>query len=522
MDVLKTNVLIIGGGVTGAGLARDLALRGIECLLTEKADINAGASGGNHGLLHSGARYAASDQSTARECLAEREILKKVAPQCIEETGGLFVAVPGDDENYVADFPHMCAGSGIYANALNLAQALEMEPALSPELIAAYEVHDGAIDPFMLSLDNLAQAQSLGAQIRRNWQAREMILEKDRVRAVRFWDHNKAREIDVQPELVINAAGAWAGLVAGQAGVKLDILYSKGTLLISQGRIAKRVINRLRPPADADILVPGGTVSVLGTTSVRIKSPDNALPSIQEVDQIIDDAKAMMPVLDKTRFIRAYSGVRPLVSNGGSDDDRSVSRDFSLLDHAKDGLDNFITITGGKLTTYRLMAERAADLACEKLGNCQPCRTRTEPLPSSSMGCWTEPGLAPRAWLENKTKDDLVLCECELVAKSTLNELLQDLDGMSGRSILKALSLRSRVGKGPCQGGFCGLRITAHLHDKRRLHGSEGVEQLKAFVERRWRGYSPVQWGESLQQAELQEAIYCGMLDLELPGKPRS
>ena len=93
---LKTQVLIIGGGVTGAGLARDLALRGIACILVEQQDFNAGASGGNHGLLHSGARYVSSDPDTACECHTESRRLQRLAPQCIEETGGLFVAGGGD------------------------------------------------------------------------------------------------------------------------------------------------------------------------------------------------------------------------------------------------------------------------------------------------------------------------------------------------------------------------------------------------------------------------------------------
>ena len=102
---MKTQVLVIGGGATGTGLVRDLAMRGVSCILVEKRDINAGASGGNHGLLHSGCRYVASDQSAAIECREERELIKRLAPQCIEDTGGLFVAVQGDDEKYIADFP---------------------------------------------------------------------------------------------------------------------------------------------------------------------------------------------------------------------------------------------------------------------------------------------------------------------------------------------------------------------------------------------------------------------------------
>ena len=162
---MHTRVLIIGGGVTGTGLARDLALRGIPSVLVEKGDINAGASGRNHGLLHSGGRYVATDPDAARECHEENRILKQVAPHCIENTGGLFVAVEGDDENYVADFPGLCAKCGIPCENLSLKEARLLEPTLSSRMIAACRVDDAAIDPFKISLENMSQAQQLGATL---------------------------------------------------------------------------------------------------------------------------------------------------------------------------------------------------------------------------------------------------------------------------------------------------------------------------------------------------------------------
>ncbi len=101
---IATEVLIIGGGVTGTGIMRDLALRGVHTLLIDKRDLCAGASGGNHGLLHSGARYVANDLHSAIECRVENELLKKLAPQCIEKTGGMFVAVQGDDPEFAEKF----------------------------------------------------------------------------------------------------------------------------------------------------------------------------------------------------------------------------------------------------------------------------------------------------------------------------------------------------------------------------------------------------------------------------------
>ncbi|MGE4194380.1 MAG: anaerobic glycerol-3-phosphate dehydrogenase subunit A [Pseudodesulfovibrio sp.] len=516
MKTMETRVLILGGGATGTGLARDLALRGVDCLLAERRDINAGASGGNHGLLHSGARYVASDAAAAIECREEGELLKRLAPQCIEDTGGLFVAVEGDDEDYIANFESMCAASTVPTHALDLEEARQLEPTLSDKLIAAYATEDASVDPFMLSLDNLAQAVDKGARYLRNAKLVEFERDNGRIRRSIFLDQSSGERFAVEAEIVVNATGAWAGMVAALAGAHIDILYSSGSLLVTQDRLTTRVVNRLRKAADSDILVPGGTVSVLGTTSVTIDSPDLCRPTVAEADAIIDDARAMIPVLETTRYIRAYAGVRPLVLVAGAGDARSVSRNFSLIDHEKDQVDNFVTITGGKLTTYRLMAERTGDLICAKLGVNAACTTRTEPLPASTRGEWTEPGLGPKRWIGERDKDDIILCECEMVSRKAVNQIIDGMDGQYGSSLLNSIGLRSRVGKGPCQGGFCGLRVTGHLYDEGYVSGVHGVHEMHAFTRRRWRGLRPVLWGLPLVQADLQEALYCGALDLEL------
>ena len=335
---MKTEVLIIGAGVTGSGLARDLSLRGIQCLLVERRDFNAGASGGNHGLLHSGARYVVSDPPAARECRKEGELLKRLAPHCIEDSGGLFVAVEGDDENYAADFPHMCAKCGIRTEAVDIRDALALEPTLSPKLIAAYKVADAAIDPFKLSIENIAHAQQHDCTFLPHALAVRFNIRKRKIQTVQLVDTLSGREFIITADQVVNTSGAWAGKVAGLAGIHLEMIYSKGSLLVTQSRIASRVINRLRQPADGDILVPGGTVSVLGTTSVRIDSIDHFRPTIAEVDQIISEGAVMIPVLDKTRFIRAYAGIRPLVNIQTSNNDRSVSRGYALIDHANESV----------------------------------------------------------------------------------------------------------------------------------------------------------------------------------------
>jgi glycerol-3-phosphate dehydrogenase len=525
---MQTQVLIIGAGVTGAGLARDLALRGIHTIVVEKRDVNNGASGGNHGLLHSGARYVASDPASALECHLESQLLQRLAPHCVERTGGLFVAVAGDDEAYVAGFGEACRRCQIDTAAVDLKEAREMEPALSDRLIAAFAVDDATIDPFKLSLDNLADARQHGGQLLRYTKVIAFEIEEGRIRRTQVRDDLTGRTRFIEAEVVVNAAGAWAGDIAALAGAELAMRYSKGTLLVTQSRMSQRVINRLRQATDGDILVPGGTVSILGTTSERVDSPDVIYPEIHEVDAIIDQGAAMVPALADTRYIRAYCGVRPLI--GGSDpkpaggDDRAVSRGFALIEHGgrPEGIANFVTITGGKLTTYRLMAEKTAERVCRLLGVTTPGRTHIEPLPNTVDARWTEPGLAPNRWLRTHAPDDLLICECEMVPQSVVEEIVGSIKKQDGRPGLKAIGLRSRIGKGPCQGTFCSQRLAAHLYDREHLANHQGVGELRAFLQERWRGQQPLLWDTSLAQAELLEALHCGLFGLELEEKDPS
>lgn len=512
----RTQVLIIGGGATGTGLARDLALRGVQCLLVEKKDINAGASGGNHGLLHSGARYVASDPEAAAECRMEGELLKRLAPHCIEDTGGFFAAVQGDDEHYIADFPGRCGRCGIHTQSIDLKEARFLEPVLSEAIVAIYAVRDAAIDPFRLSLDNITQAQQHGARLLRYTRVLAFDIHESQIKSVKLQNTQSGEELFVEADIIVNAAGAWAGLVAGLAGISIPILYSKGSLVITHDRMARRVINRLRPATNADILVPGGTVSILGTTSTRIENPDETYPTVEEIDSLVEDAGAMIPALETARYIRAYCGVRPLIGMPGDGDDRKVSRGFTLMDHGAQGVENFITISGGKLTTYRLMAEKTADLVCHHLGISKPCLTGTEPLPASQPAQWSEPARAPKIWLKEHDPEDIILCECEMVPRSAVDAIVDSIHKQGGRADLQGIGLRTRIGKGPCQGAFCGPRLTAYLFDQKEFDAGRSLDSLRDFVRSRWKGLYPVLWDRQLEQVELLEAIHCGLLGLEL------
>ena len=510
----ETEVLVIGGGVTGTGVMRDLALRGIDVLLIDRRDLNAGASGGNHGLLHSGGRYAAADSETAAECRIEGEIIKRVAAECIDDCGGIFVAVEGDDAEFAAHFPRHCAAAGIDCSELTAAQARGLEPHLSERVIAAYAVPDATVDPFRITLENVNHAQQINTSRYLPHTAVEGFEMADgRIGAALCRDTRSGNPRRIRAQQVVNAAGAWAMEIARLAGCDdVHLLYSKGTLIISNSRLSNRVINRLRPPGDGDILVPGGTISVLGTTSDNIATLESIRPTVEEVERNLIQGMAMVPILEQTRFIRAFSGVRPLLqSAGAAADGRKASRGFTLFDHEAQGLSNLATITGGKLTTFRMMAERTSDLVAARLGNNTPCSTATEPLPSGAAVRWTEPGFSARYWYRRRDPADGILCECEMVPESAVDAIVDSAPGAEKQMTLQAIGIRSRVGKGSCQGAFCSLRVTSHLYDRGVYDSRQGLRLTREFVGERFKGVRPVLWGQQMPQMELAEALHCMM-----------
>ncbi|MDP1899975.1 MAG: FAD-dependent oxidoreductase [Rubrivivax sp.] len=515
---LETEVLIIGGGVTGAGIMRDLALRGIHSVLIDKIDLCAGASGGNHGLLHSGARYVSTDLEAAIECRQENELLKRLAPQCIEATAGLFVAVEGDDPGFAERFPELCRRAAIPCDELTVAQARTLEPHLADKLVRAYRVPDASIDPFHLALANVDHARlACGSLYRAHTELLEFEVTEGEIRSALCRDHRTHAPLVIRARQFVNAGGAWAMDIARRAGcTDVNLHYVKGTLLVNQDRMTRHVINRLRPPGDGDILVPGGTVSLLGTTSTRVSDPDRVAPTVEEIDRNIREGSAMIPALAGARYTRAFSRVRPLLQGARDTSDRAARRGFALMDHRAQGLANFCTITGGKLTTFRLMAEKTADLVAARLGNRQACTTGAVALPLGDAGRWTEPGAAPRQWVKLNDPADMILCECEMVPQSAIDQIVAAPPGEEPQVMsLEAISLRSRVGKGPCQGSFCGIRVSSYLYDQGYYRGAAGLTGMRDFFDERFKGQRLVIWGQQAAQMELAEALHCGLLGLD-------
>jgi glycerol-3-phosphate dehydrogenase len=529
--VTETGALVIGGGSTGCGIARDLALRGVDTTLVERGNLTHGTTGRMHGLLHSGGRYAVSDRESAAECIAENRVLREIASHCVEMTGGLFVQLSDDADEYFEEKLAGCRDCGIPVEAITGEEAREIEPYLTRDVERAIRVPDGAIDPFRLCVANAADAEEHGARIETHAEVTDVLVEDGNVVGVEVRhesgpgkrSHREPGTTErIEADHVVNATGAWAGQLGAMAGVDVEVRPSKGVMTVMNTRQVDTVVNRCRPKGDADIIVPHETACILGTTDVEVEDPDDYPEERWEVEMMIDTLAELVPILREARTIRSFWGVRPLYEppDTGTTDPTDITRQFFLLDHdERDALPGMTSIVGGKLTTYRLMAEGITDHVCEKLGVEGSCRTAEQPLPGSEdfsvlrdymeeFGLRSPVGRRSTERLGSKADEVLktdgpnpVICTCEAVTRAELDHSIAN-----AGTDLNATRIRTRASMGNCQGGFCAHRMAALLHSE--YDEATTRTALDELYEERWKGQRHALWGEQLSQAMLNHALH--------------
>ncbi len=523
--------VVVGGGSTGCGVARDLAMRGVGVTLVEQGTLTNGTTGRMHGLLHSGGRYAVADQTSARECIGEAQILKDIAGHCVEATGGLFVKRPEDSEEYFQRKLRGCEECSIPTEILSGREVREREPSLAADVEKAIAVPDGAVDPFRLCVANAKAAAEHGARVETHAEVTDVLLEAGEVVGVEI-EHGSGpgkhthctpgTTERIEADYVVNATGAWAGQLGAMAGVDIEVRASKGVMTIVNFERVDTVINRCREKGDADIVVPHETNCILGTTDEEVTDPE-AYPEEQwEVDLVIDELSQLLPALQEARTIRSYWGVRPLYEppSRETDDPTDVTRDFFMLDHAqRDGVPGLVSVVGGKLTTHRLMAERVTDHVCDRLGVDDSCQTADIPLPGSRdetvladamerFGLSSPVASQSAGRLGDRTEAVLdteepnpVVCGCEAVTRAELQDAIAE----SGTD-LNAVRIRTRASMGNCQGCFCATGMAAELHPE--YDPGQARAALDELTQERWAGQRHALWGEQLSQAMLTYALH--------------
>ncbi len=511
MPASSTELLVIGGGATGLGVAWDAALRGIKVLLVEQSDLGQGTSGRYHGLLHSGGRYVISDPPSARDCACENEILRRLAPSTIEDTGGLFVAAPTDPPDFPDRWLAACRETDVSAEEISLPQLLQAEPLLNPALVRAFRVRDGSLDSFDL-LHLLAEAiRSAGGQVWLRHKVERILTQRGEVVGAEVVDLASNQRKQIGAQVVVNAAGPWARAIASMARVDLPIALGRGAMVAMASRLVNTVVNRCKPPSDGDILVPVGTVLVLGTTDEAVQSPDDLTIAPWEIDLLLAEAEVLVPGIAAHRALRAWSGIRPLYrpTPASGAETRVLPRAHTILDHASThGVSGLVSVIGGKLTTFRLMAEEVMRVVAPKLGASSTCKTASTPLEPAGRTYHRLPRRLEQIEHPPTAAPPSILCECELVTRSALESALRSAEGPDLDNLRRDL----RLGMGPCQAAFCGYRAAGLA--TRTLPSALADGGLGDFQQERWRGLRPLAWGHTLRQLEFSRRVFTELLGI--------
>ena len=530
------DVVILGGGVNGAGVARDCAMRGLSVLLLEKADFGVGASGNSSGMIHGGIRYMLSDRKVTELACRDSGYIQRIAPHLLfripflmpfaSRKAGATLRERAEwyaTEVYVGTYDlYQPLKRGKPSTRLSPGELYALEPALRPGLAGAVTLDEWGIDAFRLCVLNALDARGRGADVR-NWtEAREVLREGGKVRGVRFRDVLTGEEGVAEAPVVFNATGAWSPAFARRSGVQVPMRPGKGVHLTLDRRYSNYGVICSAVDGRQMFVMPHESESIVGTTDDDYYGdPDDLEATNDEIEYLLEGASSLLPRVRSARMTRAWCGLRTTVHAYGPNED-ALSREHQLHDGAAHGAAGLLSMVGGKLASYRAQAEEATDRILELLGRPRvACRTHEVPLPGGDAV--PEPAALAREWpvappvasrlvyrhgsrareVLRLAKEDarlgLVLCRDEGILAAEVvfcarNELVRR---------LQDLRRRCRLGLGACAGVDC-ARIAAQLAG-RELGWDEGRirAELADLLDQGWRERRSVADGAQLAQEEL-------------------
>ena len=371
-------IVVIGGGATGCGVARDLVLRGYQTTLIESGNLGSGTSSRSHGMLQSGARYAVTETSFAAQCYQERNIISKIFPQAVKLIGGLFVSLPNDPEDYPEKFIKCCQIAKIPIEEITIKEVLKSEKELNDNISKAFHVPDAIIHPPKLFELLEKEIITYGGKILTNHQVISIEKTNDLVNSVVVVSNGIKSNIECDG--IINAAGPWSGKIAKLINENVELQLTRGCGIFFSGQLVSKAINRCRAPNNNDIMCPSEKESLWGTTSNVVYDPESPKTSPDEIQELLLGAEELFPNIRNYKSFRAWSGIRPLIKPKKLDKGLPTSRGHKVIDHEVNGIKNFLTICGGALTTHRLMAEDVVNKLGNKFGLGIKCSSHVTPL----------------------------------------------------------------------------------------------------------------------------------------------
>ena len=532
------DVIVIGGGITGVGIARDLVMRGVSVALFERDDFASGTTGTCMGMLHGGARYIAYDPGITEESCLESGYIQRIAPHLKFRIPFMTVVTPRDRhglslmDSYFTEYDkYQSLKNGKLHTRLTLDEALKVEPGLSRDVLGAVVFDEWGVDVFRLNLLNALDASLKGALVENHTPVTEMIVKGDRVEGVRVAGERGSREI--YAKFVVNATGPWVPQVTGMVGIDYPMRPSKGTHILLDRRITTMGVTVEAGDGRQVELLPHENTTMVGTTDEDyFGNPDEVRCNDQDVEYLLSAMERALPSIRQARILRGMAGVRPLLFDWGKPTEK-ITRDFEIMDHEKrDGLGGFITIAGGKMVIYRLMAEKLSDVVCGKLGISEPCRTQKEPLPGGENSPGVEEyeevlsshaaqrmvhrhGGRVKEIVGDIKKDPSkgsFICHCEPVMEAEVRYSVRE----EMARTLDDVRRRVRLGMGPCQGTVCTLKGAVVLGDEMKLSAPQVHLQAIRFLRERWKGKKVALRGDQAAQEELNQYYHLGIYNYHI------
>jgi glycerol-3-phosphate dehydrogenase len=531
---IEVDALVVGGGINGAGIARDLALRGVRVALVERRELGSGTSWASSGMIHGGLRYLQKDPEVTLHSCVDSGAIQRIAPHLVfripfvmpvfaeDPIGPELVEVGLEMYDRYQPFKN-----GRPHTRLTREQALRLEPALSPRIECAFTLDEWGVDAARLTAANALDAAERGAAL---WTHVELVAwlrepGGDRVVGGRMRDRVTGHEFEVRARVAINAGGPWVPKLAKLAGLELKLRPGKGIHLVFERRVSNLAVYARGVDGRDMFAFPHEQNGMAGTTDDDFYGDlDRLETSEDEVAYVLQAMERSIPSIRAHRVIHTISGVRPTLWGFGRNEDE-LSRDYRVFDHAADGAPGLFTIAGGKLAAYRLMAEDAADRLCAALGVREPCRTATTPLPGGDgtldvleaarrfrtpiaavvrlgfrHGTRTASVLADHdVAADARARAPRILCACEPVLDAELRHVAR----REGLRRLGDCTLRVRLGIGACQGAACAASAASVLADELDWPAPRRAEELRGFAEDRWRAVAPALAGDHLAALEI-------------------
>jgi glycerol-3-phosphate dehydrogenase len=513
------DVAIIGGGINGTGVARDLAMRGLTVALFERNDLAFGASGNSSGMIHGGVRYLSRAPHVTESSCRDSGYIQHIAPHLLFRIPFLMpvrqsakgrIALELIDAYFRAYDDYQPLKRGEPHCRLDASDLARLEPGLVGAVVGGITFDEWGVDGARLCVLNAIDAIERGARVHVHTTVESVArLGNPDGGPSRYVVEGRDRftqeRVSVRARAVVNATGAWSPVTASLGGLpqaRVRVRPGKGIHVVLDRRLTNYGILSEAIDGRQIFLEPWQNVSVLGTTDDDYYGDlDDVRATSEEVRYLVQGVARVFPSVRNARAIGTYAAVRPTLYAYGRNED-ALSREHEIVDHAADGAPGVYSMIGGKLASYRLFSQELSDRVATREFDVQvPCATHVRPLPGGNrvpdaMATASEHGLTPVAArrliyrhgtralrvLERaaqRPSERHVTCPCEPVLEAEVRYAVREEMACTVHDVAR----RTRLGLGACGGMRCAARCGQIVAQERGLSSREARAMASEFLE---------------------------------------